>query len=73
MRPQGIKIARIERPVLRIGTGMPRTAALDKNGWWRGERRQKKRTTPRSRRDHAKYKEGSERKVQISKGSTVTR
>jgi hypothetical protein len=34
--------------------------------------RLKKRTRKRSRKDHAKYKEGSERKIQRLKGRSVT-
>ena len=77
LRPHGTKVTRMERLVLRMGTGMPRTAVLDKIGWLSGVRmscvRRQKTKTPRSRRDHAEYKSGRERKVQISKGSTVMR
>ncbi len=46
-------------------------ATSHENGWWPGAKRQKKRTSPRSRRDNAKYKEGSERNVQRLKGRSV--
>ena len=46
-------------------------AMSHENGWWPGVKRQKKRTSSRSRRDHAKYKEGSERKVHRWKGRSV--
>ena len=71
MRLQGIKVTRSERPVLNMGTGMLRMATSHENGWWSGAKRQRKRTSPRSRRDHVKYKEGSERNVQRLKGRSV--
>lgn len=67
-RLQGIKVTRRERQVLCVVTGMPRMATSQLKGVWAGVKRQKKRTSPRSKRDHAKYKEGSERKVQRLKG-----
>ena len=70
-RLHGIKVTRRERPVLRTGIGISRIAMSHENGWWSGVKRQKKRTSPRSRRDHAKYKEGSERKVHRLKGRSV--
>jgi len=71
MRLQGIKVRRRRILVLSTGTEMPRMVKLQES-WWPGVKRQRKRTSPRSRRDHAKYKEGSERKVQRLKGRSVT-
>ena len=70
-RLQGIKVTRRERPVLRTGIGIYRMATSDENSWWPGEKRREKRTSPRSRRDHTKYKEGSEINVQRLKGRSV--
>jgi len=64
-------VRRRERPVLNTGTGMLRMATSQENGWCSGVKRQRKRTSPRSKRDHAKYKEGSDRNVQRLKGRSV--
>lgn len=67
-RLKGIKVTRKESALLRRRTGMPRIGTFQENGWWAGVKRQKKSTGPRSSRDHARYKDGSERNVQRLKG-----
>ena len=64
-------MTRRERPVLRTGIGIARMATSHENGWWPRVKRQRRRTSPRSRRDQVKYKEGSERNVQRLNGRSV--
>ena len=63
-RLQRIKVTRRERQVLCVVTGMPRMATSQLKGVWAGA---EKEDEPK-KKDHAKYKEGSERKVQRLKG-----
>jgi hypothetical protein len=63
---------RRERPILRTGTGMSRMAASHEKPGCLGLKKQKKSTKARIRSDHAKNKDGSERKAQRLKGRSIT-
>jgi len=47
-----------------VESGNSRTRWFHTKGLWCGPQRQQKSTNPRSRRDHPKYKDGSDRKTQ---------